>query len=130
MEERISLIRDSGISEQLISEESTVTASPSRWTEHPRCSRILHAVSTSLSWGQLCKTLLPALINVAASRGKELFLAPWTLISPERGTPPSIINFPMQTPPKQIKDSSHYLHRVFYVCWVELVRQRMFISAL
>ena len=76
IDERISRIRFSGILQQEMLLESTVSVCPSRVTTQPRCSRILTAASTSDKNGQLCSTLTPSTSTHAARMGSELFFEP------------------------------------------------------
>ena len=87
-EERISRMSWSGMSQRCMVLESTVMVSPSCSTTQPRWRRMATEASTSVSWGQLCRTLTAPVKIVAARMGRTLFFAPWTATAPERGVPP------------------------------------------
>ena len=97
MDERISLISSSGMAEQLISPESTVTVPPSRLTLQPSRSRIATAISTSVILGQLCITLIPFTAAHAARIGRELFFEPCSRVFPSSLMPPLIMRFSIFT---------------------------------
>lgn len=93
MDDRISRIKLSGISLPQTLEASTHTVSPLRVHLHPRQKSILHAASTSVSSGQLCRTHSPCASTHAASSGSALFFAPCTLSSPSSRRPPLTTSF-------------------------------------
>ena len=93
MDDRISRIKLSGISLPQTLEASTHTVSPLRVHLHPRQESILHAASTSVSSGQLCRTHSPCASTHAASSGSALFFAPCTLSSPSSRRPPLTTSF-------------------------------------
>ena len=97
--ERISLIRFSGITQQFTPLASIIKVSFSLLQRQPKFVRILIDALTSDRSGQLCITLVPSTSYVAARIGRTLFLAPCTVVSPQRGIPPSIRNFSILSTP-------------------------------
>ena len=69
---------------------STTRLSSCQRQRQPKCSRMRTAVSTSERRGQLWSTVWPRHSTEAASRGRMLFLAPCTRISPPSSAGPSM----------------------------------------
>ena len=99
IDERISRISRSGMSNLSAQDESTITVCPSRFVLQPICSRILIAASTSVSLGQLCITLTPPTAAAAARIGRALFFEPCSSVFPLSGLPPLMIIFSMTHAP-------------------------------
>ena len=88
MDERISRMRLWGISQRVMPSAQTVKVSPVWVQRHPSRRKMVTAVCTSDSAGQLCSTVSPSQRSAAASSGSVLFFAPCTVSSPQRRLPP------------------------------------------
>ena len=109
IEERISRISLTGISQLPIAQASEITVLPLRLHFTPICESIRRAASTSVSLGQLCITLSPSYIStVAASIGSAAFFAPWSESSPSILRPPFIISFCLSKLSPSHSFSSYY----------------------
>jgi hypothetical protein len=91
-DERISLIKVSGISKPEADVLSTIKSVPRLSVLQPRFSRILIVHSTSERRGQLCIIDLPFTKYVAASIGNALFFEPCATKLPFNLLPPFITN--------------------------------------
>ena len=88
IDERISRMRLWGISQRVMPSAQTVKVSPVWAQRHPSRRKMVTAVCTSDSAGQLCSTVSPSQRSAAASSGSVLFFAPCTVSSPQRRLPP------------------------------------------
>ena len=73
MDERISRMRLWGISQRVMPSAQTVKVSPVWVQRHPSRRKMVTAVCTSDSAGQLCSTVSPSQRSAAASSGSVLF---------------------------------------------------------
>lgn len=113
MDERISRMRLWGISQRVMPSAQTVKVSPVWVQRHPSRRKMVTAVCTSDSAGQLCSTVSPSQRSAAASSGSVLFFAPCTVSSPQRRLPPRTKTASCRAQPYVPVHILPYTHPVF-----------------